>query len=375
MPKVTVLMAVYNGEHYLRETIDSILAQTFQDFEFLIVNDGSADSTQEIIQSYDDSRIRLVNNERNIGLTRSLNKGLELAKGEFIARQDADDVSQPERLAKQVAFLETHPEVALLGTGYQEIDAQGNLIGEGNLPCTCTQIRWDLLFYSPFIHSAVMWRKNYVLEQVGFYNESYSYAQDYDLWCRIARTLQVANLSESLVKYRVIPSSMTATYGDRTQDEPIQIRVSNVGYLLNLDTSEVLNKSMCFDMMTSLMIGSQNEIELQKVNIALQEILQLHKAFCECYALNQSNCNSLYTQLRIRVSRQLLEFAYYFFYQNNSAAARQLLNQAYHLYWRILREKKFIKLVVKLRMETLLIRAKRYLFNGKISKLLSDLNK
>src|SRR4051794_29608800 len=121
MPKVTVLLAVYNGERYLREAIDSILGQTFQDFEFLIINDGSTDSTREIILSYHDPRIRLVDNEDNIGQTRSLNRGLALAAGQFVARQDADDISEPERLASQVAFLEIHPEVVLLGTWYRKI--------------------------------------------------------------------------------------------------------------------------------------------------------------------------------------------------------------------------------------------------------------
>src|SRR5215467_8249434 len=106
MPKVTVLLTVYNGERYLHEAIDSILGQTFQDFEFLIINDGSTDGTRELILSYHDRRIRLIDNEYNIGQTRSLNRGLVLAMGQFLARQDADDISEPDRLASQVAFLE-----------------------------------------------------------------------------------------------------------------------------------------------------------------------------------------------------------------------------------------------------------------------------
>ena len=115
-PKVAVLMSVYNGEKYLREAINSILSQTFNDFEFLIINDGSTDGTADILKSYTDSRIKIINNEKNIGLTKSLNKGLKIAKGEYIARQDADDISMPERLKEEVAFLEIHKDYAVVGT-------------------------------------------------------------------------------------------------------------------------------------------------------------------------------------------------------------------------------------------------------------------
>ncbi len=115
-PRVTVLMSVYNGEKYLREAIDSILNQTFKDFEFLIIDDGSTDSSADIIRSYTDFRIRLIQNEKNIGLTRSLNKGLKLAKGEYIARMDVDDISLPIRFEKQVSFLDKYEDVKLVGS-------------------------------------------------------------------------------------------------------------------------------------------------------------------------------------------------------------------------------------------------------------------
>ena len=231
-PRVTVLMSVYNGERYLRESIESILSQTFQDFEFLIINDGSKDRTRDLILSYDDPRIRLVDNEQNLGLTRSLNHGMELAEGQLIARQDADDISEPERLARQVAFLDSHGDVALLGTWYKEIDAQGALLGRKELPTQSMEIRWSLLFFCPFVHSAVMMRKSPMLEQIGFYDESFVYAQDYDLWSRIARRLTVANLPERLLQYRTNPSAMTATYGATVDDEIMRIRVANVKSLI-----------------------------------------------------------------------------------------------------------------------------------------------
>src|SRR5581483_9504087 len=117
-PIVTVLMSVYNGERYLREAIESILVQTWQDFELVCINDGSTDQSREIVLSFNDPRIRLVDNEQNLGLAKSLNKGLMLARGNLIARQDADDISEPDRLLKQVAFLEQWSEIVLVGSWY-----------------------------------------------------------------------------------------------------------------------------------------------------------------------------------------------------------------------------------------------------------------
>jgi len=122
-PAVTVLMGVYNGELFVRDAIDSILAQSYRDFELLVVDDGSTDTTPAILASYDDSRLRVLRNEENIGLTRSLNRGLRAARGGLIARQDADDLSLPNRLARQVTFLESHPDVVLLGTQFVSLGA------------------------------------------------------------------------------------------------------------------------------------------------------------------------------------------------------------------------------------------------------------
>ena len=128
-PKITVLMPVYNGEKYLREAIGSILNQTFNDFEFLIINDSSTDSTREIILSYDDTRIRLEDNEKNIGLTHSLNKGLRLAKGKYVARMDADDISLPDRLEKQLAVIENNTDVSIVACWIDIIDKNNTYIG------------------------------------------------------------------------------------------------------------------------------------------------------------------------------------------------------------------------------------------------------
>lgn len=201
-PKVSVIMSVYNGEKYLREAVESILNQTFRDFEFIIINDGSTDKSGEILEEYakKDSRVRLSHQE-NMGLTKSLNRAIRLAKGEYIARMDADDISLPQRLEKQVRFLNKNPEIVLVGTGYYEIDASGKIIGRKTPPSSLSELKKILVKYNPFFHASVVIRRK-VLEKVGLYDEKMIYAQDYDLWLRIGGKFKVANLPYILMKKR-----------------------------------------------------------------------------------------------------------------------------------------------------------------------------
>ena len=208
-PRVTVLMAVYNGEWYVREAVAGILAQTLGDFEFLIIDDGSTDSSAEIIAQFQDPRIRLVSNKENIGLTASLNRGLEMARAELVARQDADDISLPDRLAKQVRYLEEHPQVAVAGTQVELVDEAGAVLMGHNNPCSHAGVIWGLLFHTTLYHPTVMMRKAAVA-QGGGYDEKYITAQDYDLWCRMAQTARFANLPDVLVRYRIHPGSVSA---------------------------------------------------------------------------------------------------------------------------------------------------------------------
>ncbi len=198
-PKISVIMSVYNGEKYLGEAIDSVLGQTFTDFDFIIVNDGSTDGSPGIIQSYRDERIRVINNEKNIGLTKSLNKAIKESDGEYIARQDADDISLPERFEEQVWFLEEQQEVALLGTSIYRIDSDGKTIGKMVMLARPTMK--DLLRGNQFNHGSVMFRRK-LLDAVGGYNDLFRYVQDYDLWLRIARHHEVRNLTKLLYKLR-----------------------------------------------------------------------------------------------------------------------------------------------------------------------------
>ena len=210
MPEVTVLMPVYNAGRFLRAAIDSILTQTFENYEFLIINDASTDMSRSVITSYRDERIRLVDNERNLGLTGTLNKGLRLASGEIIARHDADDIAHPRRLEEQLQFLRQHSDVVLVGSQSWVIDEDGNYRGIILSKC-CEErsIRWDLLFDNSFIHSAVMFRKDAIFNKLGGYDESFVFCQDYELWSRVASGYRLCNLPARLMLYRTHPDSMT----------------------------------------------------------------------------------------------------------------------------------------------------------------------
>ena len=199
--KVTVLMSVYNGGKYVGQAIESILYQTFPDFEFIIINDGSTDGTVAILQSYHDPRIKIITNGQNIGLTKSLNKGLQKAQGEYIARQDADDISLPKRLEKQVAFMEENTHVGLLGSSWSLIDKKGREIdvfhsyeGKQAVHFMC--------------HGTVLIRKT-CLDDVGTYREIFEYAQDYDLFLRIAEKFTIKNLKDVLYKLRIRDDSIS----------------------------------------------------------------------------------------------------------------------------------------------------------------------
>lgn len=205
-PKVSIIMSVYNGEPYLSESIFSILSQTFTDYEFIIIDDGSTDNSLNIIKSFNDPRIKLLINKKNIGLTDSLNRGIFCSDGEYIARQDADDISMPKRIEKQVKYLDNHSDVALLGTSYYTIDKNSFVMEMRHVHVNPAE---DILNHNTFIHGSVMFRRC-IIKYVGKYNTYFKYAQDYEFWRRISKLYKVANLSDPLYQLRYIKTSVTA---------------------------------------------------------------------------------------------------------------------------------------------------------------------
>jgi len=204
--ELSIVMSVYNGEKYLREAIESILNQTYTDFEFIIINDGSTDQSLDIIRSYSDQRVVIINQE-NKGLIESLNIGIARARTNYIARIDADDVSHLDRLEKQIKFMDNNPNLVLLSSSYNVMLESGEIICTRFLPVEDKCIREAITKWNPFCHSSAFFRKK-VFEKVGGYSKRYELAEeDYDLWKRIIQHGEVANIREPLIDYRIAPSS------------------------------------------------------------------------------------------------------------------------------------------------------------------------
>ena len=199
MKTVSVVMPVYNGEKYLKEAIESILKQSYTDFEFIILNDGSTDKTEEIILSYDDPRIVYVKNENNLQIVETLNKGISLAKGKYIARMDADDISLSERLKKQVDFMDKNPEIGVCGSWVEYFGGQE---GIWKTPQKDDEIKMSLFMGSPFSHPSVIIRRDLFSDKCS-YSSEYPQAEDYYLWSVLAPRCQFHNIQEVLLRYRI----------------------------------------------------------------------------------------------------------------------------------------------------------------------------
>ncbi len=227
-PKVTILMSVFNGEKFLREAVESILSQTFMDFEFLIIDDGSTDNSVEIINSYSDPRIRLVRNETNIGLTKSLNIGLRLARGEYVARMDADDVSLPHRLEKQIHLMAENLNLAVCGSWIETISDVPTIWRTKE---NDSEIKANLLFHNDIVHPSVVIRRKILLENDMFYNENMKTAQDYELWARLSNISNLRNIPEVLLKRRIHTNQIGKMY---PQDQKINANIARQEILKNI---------------------------------------------------------------------------------------------------------------------------------------------
>lgn len=248
-PRVSVLMSVYNGDQYLEDAIESILNQTFTDFEFIIVDDGSLDSSPSLLARYQqrDPRVLIHRLDRNRVLSAVLNFGINLARGEYIARMDADDISLPNRLQEQVAFMDAHPEVGVCGTWVELI---GEFAGQvWKSPKQHDAICARLIFCNNIAHPSVMLRLS-VMQLYGLkYDESIAYGQDYDLWSRALPFVKFAIIDAILLQYRLHASSITSTR--RAQ----QIQTDKLIYARFLDGLAVQHTSEELDLHQSIGLG------------------------------------------------------------------------------------------------------------------------
>jgi glycosyltransferase involved in cell wall biosynthesis len=228
---VSVLMPVYNAGDFVKGSIESILKQSYSNFELIIINDGSTDTSEEIILSIKDPRIQYFKNESNLGLIKTLNKGIDLCKGEYIARIDADDISLPERLKKQIEFMEKNREVGVCGSDYIHF-------GKGKQMVLTAHHEHDwilgwMLFNSSVVHPALMIRTSVIKNENPYFNSDYKHVEDYELWSRLIFKVKFADVPETLLKYRIHASQVSRQYRNEQIENGNKVRrnlLENAGF-------------------------------------------------------------------------------------------------------------------------------------------------
>lgn len=237
-PLISVVMPAHNAEKHIKKAIESILGQTFKNFELIIVNDASTDKTLSIIKSYArrDPRIRVVNNRKNLDIARSLNKGIEVAKSEIIARMDADDISLPNRLEVQHKAINSSKRIAVVGANIVVMDPKEKDISARSYPENSKDLKACFFKYSPFAHPVVMFRKK-IFDKVGRYNPEYSPTEDLDLWFRMGIKHEFKSVPQLLLRYRLSEASSSHSIIRRLEMLVFRIRIKAIikyGYRPNV---------------------------------------------------------------------------------------------------------------------------------------------
>lgn len=285
-PTISVILPAYNAERYLQDAIDSILKQTFRDFELIILNDGSTDKTEEIILSYTDPRIRYVKNEQNLKLINTLNKGVELAKGKFIARMDADDISIPTRFEEQIKYLTENPTVALVSAEAYMMNELGEITHKSrhyvtHLPKVC---RFANIFECQFMHPVCMIRSE-VLKEYKYSNEDVAiHVEDYELWSRMNRDgLLMASISEPLFMYRVTEGSICGKYKNLQVEHCLEISYQSYCCILN----DKIDKDVYFRLFSK---NKSIHSFISMMNLLHKQI----KIYINKNRLNKDECDELF---------------------------------------------------------------------------------
>lgn len=229
-PLVSIVMPVYNGELYLLECINSIRQQSINCWELIFINDGSTDNTLEIIKQFEyfDSRIRIFDFPTNKGLSECLNFGIQLAKGKYIARMDADDVMQPDRLKRQLDFLELNENYGLVASNLELINAEGLTIGEISCPNSDTEIKKMLLKRNPFAHPSVMMRKTLLMNFGNIYSKKFPHCEDYELWIRLSTKTKFYCLPEKLLRYRMHSMQITSSKSRKVNFDVLRLKLFSI---------------------------------------------------------------------------------------------------------------------------------------------------
>ena len=266
---ISIIMPVYNGEKYLKEAIESILNQTFKNFELIIINDGSSDQSKNIIENFLDKRIKNLENKKNKGLIYSLNYGISKAKGKYIARMDADDISHLNRLEIQFNYLEKNKEIFFLGSQVEKVYSKTEKTKLSRLRTTYSDIKTDLLFANPFIHPTLMFRREIFSENC--YEEGLNGAEDFGLWQDLIYKYKGINLSNVLLKYRILETGITKTYDKKIYEK---LEVHKKIYQKSLKNISINLTEEELEIYTRACIGIPFEKENNKRNfLILKEIL------------------------------------------------------------------------------------------------------
>lgn len=286
LPLVSVLMPVRNGERYLRQAVDSVLSQKFHDFEFIIIDDASTDNTPQILRSYSDSRIRVLPNELRLGVARSLNRGLGAARGKYIARQDADDTSEPERFERQVRMMEANPSIVVLGTSATVIDGEGKVESFWDCATEDVELKWSLIKGSPFIHPSIFIRSEAIRRVEGYpISEEVSFCEDFELWSRLERQGEFRCLPERLMRLRIARGSISAENDQIQRRQADEILLRNRGRLLTFELSG--RDAQQLDALFFARVGTNPALSGIKRSISIYEALMA--GFHMSYAVDHPN--------------------------------------------------------------------------------------
>jgi glycosyltransferase involved in cell wall biosynthesis len=337
MPRVSILVSTYKGEKYLGQAIGSLLNQSFTDFELIVVDDASVDTTWDILQHIHDRRLVLFRNDNNLGIGASLNRALQAAKGEFIAVQDHDDISLPNRFQEQVEFLRSRTDVALVGSPGWVIDGEGLRTGMWRVPQEDIDLKWGILINEPFLHTGVMFRRN-VLEHIGggySTDPIYRFAEDYELLSRIATQFRVANLSNPLVCWREHRSSASDLNRFQQEQASFHISLRNIRRLIP-DTDVHLRRLVQVLMQTKP--GTPTNISDTEVRLTIGFLCSLLKAFYERHDFTPSQVRAHRRHVQWKIGKHLVALAYRRDGKRNLSCRVALLASVFKLAFQITRD-------------------------------------
>ncbi|MDO4725892.1 MAG: glycosyltransferase [Porphyromonadaceae bacterium] len=296
-PLISVAMPCYNNAPYVAEAIESMLNQTFTDFELIILDDCSSDNSAEVIKSFTDKRIVYHRNEQNTGLANNLNIGLQMARGKLIARMDGDDISLPERLQTQVDFLEAHPDIDLCSCGMEMFGKDNQVWIREPDP---EDVKITMLFYSPILHASAMWRRE-AFDRYGLiYRQEAFPAEDYDLWARaVASGCRLANIPQVLYRYRIHGEQVTKT------DDRAKLRNGQI-------QTEYLKKSLSSLSETDIKLFTQNYIKQDLTNSTNSTLKELKKLINNIITANKQDKFFQHNLLKKRLNKYYQSIVYKF---------------------------------------------------------------